>query len=712
MIDHWGRELIATGTTGSGYFREPDPATEEEFFKEMYKFYDNGFLSDDATMAIHKMFGSTEEDRNTWDLKGIERLYYKLEPTVHGVISYQEVGDYINANSELMNAEKIELIRQANSIKGKVQEWVDSADFPNTPWRTPYASIDFPQTESEAYASLKLSRIPTWSEMKITYSDRPSAVYSRAFLNSRGNVLNPVALDESTMLKLINSGYLGTLSDSHDEIIDLESYSLIVDGTYSRANRNDVVYPSAYANGTLVVEAGEHDKVSWAPLLEGGMVKDDIDTSRYSSVYYLPDGYNEGDTVDPPEKLFEIEIDIVSSTIESDGTSTEYYDDGLGYTYYLPRFIRNVNCTIRYRRINNALDLNDYEATEAASKTQSFALVSGTFRTSGRVACTEVSSEILSNFVSNKSSLDSLIMKSVQTIQEYVPDDVIFTTYSTENNIHDESVTTATKHIKVSEFELLPIKSASRLIGEAVTSHYDKKKLSGWKSFVGAVLTIVLIVVAFAFQQYWLLAVGSAVLAGGAYWAAKQGKYALAAMLGNYATIVGAVSMFMNIGTFIQEGFKKAGESAAMSAIKDYIGNIGFELANGNIVTVAVAIIAPIVNTVVTTVVNYANEIAKGLSSGVVETTAQVISKIANDMMWAVKAYLQVVNPYGNGAKSGNDNEDSDNPITPSTNDMLMEYTGGSPHRGIFELGEEFDATFKLMSHEGMCPASGAKYYS
>jgi hypothetical protein len=273
----------------------------------------------------------------------------------------------------------------------------------------------------------------------------------------------------------------------------------------------------------------------------------------------------------------------------------------------------------------------------------------------------------------------------------------------------------------------------------------DIKTKTPKKSFMQKVLNVVIPAIAILVIAFIPGSVGAAalylgtaglIMAGGTMMLANSGLYAQSRLLGKMSTMVGMVATFVGIGNIVTSMFTQPASSAATASAAAANTSIDAGVAgtseaflsaggsssvwntltaefNKGIMEGLSAAVKKAANYITDYVTDYVVDIASNFAEGTVTSTLKAIASTLDGMMKGVKLYFKVVNPYEDATiKSTNGNGDADTPSKPGTFDEVMEYSGGSSFRGIFELPEEIDASYPMMSHEGMCSNVGNKYYS
>ena len=559
----------------------------------------------DVEVQKCKTSGESDDSYNSgWDIGGIEKIWLELNPANYTAIDYSEVASYIESNSVLMSNTVTDVRTKYIKYKPEIERWIASDDFSATPWYTDDPLWpDFPQTAVEATNALRLTNTPEWREVKIKYSDRPSAVYIKPTepdvvegvpywdwsAEKTGSVVNPEKLTNDEILRIIQSGYHGSLNaDTQPVQSELEESGAVTSITRDQWE-NSYRY-SAFANGTIEIVLEDDDKIGWMPL----MLNVDPESpmfSRVSSKYRPPTDhtYDETSTYTAPVSIWETQFNITSNTIRIDTSSDNatYYDDN-NKLQYLTRYIREVHVTMRYKRVRNAFNnLSDF-ATIAATPPPEISWVASN---TGYNLQVEHIADVLSYFYPNRSTMDGYIKKSLNDIQDtsalaavtkgkpyitnYIEETVYsnppaygsaYNLYETQRELwrdsfpygthltEDEQLTymyvrdigeysmNYSSFINCAEFEALSVKDAADLIGQSIGTNSEATKASGLKRYLGAIIIVIAVVVS-------VLIPPAAPAAGAAATAASTAGAVFGYGIGGVAAVWTTTALVLTIGS-------------------------------------------------------------------------------------------------------------------------------------------------------------------
>ena len=771
----------------SDYGWDGDPCAEDYEGSSSCDRYDG--YSYNGLVGVTEALGLTQEEVEDWP-HADDALFYRLKPSLYKEVTPQEVGDYINENSYLKN--EAFMIKRAEAITrgSRLAEWMRTENYLFNPPK--YANgtdidgnivftsgykddSDFPLTSIQINESKEYARADEWTTITIGYSDRPSATFVDGsdlygligHTNEKmGRIINPTALTIDEIAAVIDGGYLSSVDIFQESIDDMsllddsvqtltEEY---LEGIPSSTQFDNQTKPSAWGNGSLSVlkVEGDDKKVAWAAIMQGGM-SINSDNSRYGNLYRkCPEYTMEGcKAYYEPINVFETKINIISTSILLDeyADRKRYYDQA-GHVYYADRFIRTAVAQFKFKRVYNALNWeNDNATTINEVELELLDTRQETFWSKTPVrptipAVTYAASEIMSNMYKDGSSLGQLIVDALEEMSPQGSNDFAYSDAIVYGVPNTEPVDISAEidpdnpfayliptshpgrsYMSVAGFEAMSVAQVAAYIGSSIDIKVripDASFLNKLISFVGVILTLMALA-----AEAWFLA---ALIISVTSYAVSLGKNPAAVkFLSFMTTVVSIITIVNGYKAWLAKSAAAASSAGVVAEVNAPIGagvGAGFKAgvaeysfstgltqaytSSGDMLIGMYDAVNYILSTLLDMgtdmVINYVDELIADFSSLEVVPMLKATNRTVNLVVETIEMYVKVMDPYKLPPVT-NGNTDADSPVSPNDIDDAFSFMGGATDAGMYSLPDMGGMMPDLMVQRmSSCP--GLKYYS
>ena len=303
------------------------------------------------------------------NLEDVALMWWELRPGKALQITYKEVADYIEANSELIDDAKMAAIKRAIDRANVLDEWAAVPDAFNQPLPTIEANllIDWPTNAKEYTRDVQLRTLDVWEEITLTVRDYRTAVPIYTGNASLGNrqyvgtsVPSPMTIEEASSIAF--NGLLSPMLET--EWADNTSLDSIFYDKTSGKPRFGVEGP--YGNGIVNIERFGAGSVAFAALAQCGGnsgFRYALDVNETFTVQLNPVDIFGDPTGTELSPLFDIKTTYIgSSVVETETTGSlqleTLYDPYNGTistsTIQVPMYSRLLKFKMNYRRIRSA----------------------------------------------------------------------------------------------------------------------------------------------------------------------------------------------------------------------------------------------------------------------------------------------------------------------------------------------------------------------